>query len=115
AEIELKQFYHWLQKQVHTHGLHGYIREINAGQFEMVLAGNSKKELESFKNIWTGIQSYKVNIESEKEWRHPVKLGFELISDSRSLSVVELENKLKELKKEMVSVEKEKLRVQKRI
>jgi D-alanine-D-alanine ligase-like ATP-grasp enzyme/acylphosphatase len=115
ADFKLKQYYYWLQKHVQTQALHGFIKEVSAGHFELVLAGEDKEKMDLFKDIWLGFPRYIINIDAEKEWNSPVKLGFELKSDVRTLSTVELETKLTELKKEIKAVEKEKLRLQKRI
>lgn len=115
AAIDVKQYYYWLKKLAIKHEMHGFIKEIHLNKFELVLAGKSKEELEKFENLLTQVTSYNVNIKVKDEWKAPVKLGFELKSDLHSLSNVELKNKLNDLRKEIKAVEKESLRLHKRI
>ena len=115
ADFELKQFHQWLQKRIYAHGLHGFIDEIHRGQYELVLAGEDTNKIEAFKEIWTNHKGFPVIIEKEENWDHPIKLGFELISDARMLSVVELESKLKEINNEIRKADNENRRLEKRM
>ncbi|MFA1821447.1 hypothetical protein ACDX78_14935 [Virgibacillus oceani] len=115
SDIELKQFHQWMQKRVYAHELHGYINEIHRGKYEMVLAGEDKNKIEEFKEVWTNNKGFPVNIEKEEEWNNPIKLGFELISDARMLSVVELESKLKEINNEIRKADNENRRLEHRM
>jgi D-alanine-D-alanine ligase-like ATP-grasp enzyme/acylphosphatase len=115
SDLELKQFHQWLQKHVYAHGLHGFIDEARHAQFEMVLAGEHKNKIEEFKEVWLNNKGFPVIIEREEEWNHPIKLGFELISDAQMLSIVELESKLKEMNNEINKSDKENKRLEQRM
>lgn len=115
TELELKRYYNWFRKQASINDFYGFIKELEQDKFEMVIAAENKDDIDQFKEKWRKVYGHRLNIEKEEQWEAPVKLCFELISDSNFLSTVELDIKLKELKKSVLSSEKENERLKRRI
>ncbi|MFC3039735.1 ATP-grasp domain-containing protein [Virgibacillus xinjiangensis] len=85
----------WFQKKVLEKELHGFMKKKSEDTTEIMVAGSSKAEVDAFYEVFShgSIKSLIAKIE-EEDWTKPVKMGFELIDGSRSLSVQELENKI---------------------
>src|SRR5690606_19033676 len=85
----------WVKKKANELRLHGYIKHLANGYTSIVVSGK-RTQIEQFKNIINNDTPNGLEVQNvtEKSWKKPIKIGFEIKSTSKiksSKSTVEKE------------------------
>jgi acylphosphatase len=108
--------YHRLQRIALDQNINGYVKKVDLNTIEIVMSSANKMEMNDLKNMIykKKYKAFILNIE-EEDWKYPIELGFSVRNGSHTMSIRELEDQLKEKKKELDSIMKEQKRLSHRI
>lgn len=116
SDINPIKYFDWLRKKVYERKLNGFIRNTSDNEIELILAGDSKNEVEEFIKLFQQkISKYNIKNLKEHSWNLPVKYGFELLDGLNSISTNELEMSVKDEQKNINKLIKEKSRYKNQI
>ncbi|MCK0470261.1 ATP-grasp domain-containing protein [Halalkalibacter sp. APA_J-10(15)] len=104
----------WLKKQADIEDIFGSVQINNKKETELIIATFNNDELDPFISKVLG-KFYGCTILSEEVYNKPVKVGFEIIDKLNSMTIGHLEDELSVLKKELIQLEKERDRYEKRM
>lgn len=96
-----------LKNEAQKRGLHGFIKSLDNGDMEVVVAGNQKGEIDRYKDF---IQETGGEIVSEGNFEEPVKIGFEIQAEPKKLA-----EELRRLRQKLATIEKEKSRSERQL
>lgn len=98
-----ERYKNWIRKNARKLGLHGYVKHLKNSQTTIVVSGK-KESIDKFRNLIVNESAGKEKIENVNEtvWEKPVKIGFEIKKDGKS---IETDNT--PVKKKQQRIEKE--------
>src|SRR5699024_1691426 len=109
-------YYERFKKRITQHNFNGYMKKTEQETVEILLGHESVDEIESFKTfLHDKRRSFQIRDIVEKNWDEPIRRGFELIDGFKQLSLNELENANRQLRKNERTLEIETNRLNKRI
>lgn len=84
--LQQTNYFQWVQRKARDLDLNGYIKEINKNELEVVISGNITA-VNHFRTIINNSTSQKTTVNKvvENKWQFPVKVGFEIFKDTKSL------------------------------
>jgi len=107
----------WVRKQVQALKLNGYIKHLQNGKTVVVVAG-SEKSIVKFRDVINYQSSKRAEVTNvvEKSRKSPVKIGFEIVGNesSENLATTEKSKEIKEMKRELKKIQKERDRYKKK-
>jgi len=116
GDLDLLGYYERFKKRITQHNFNGYMKKTEQETVEIVLGHESVDEIESFKTfLHDKRRSFQIRDIVEKNWDEPIRRGFELIDGFKQLSLNELENANRQLRKNERTLEIETNRLNKRI
>lgn len=116
TDLSLVDFYNKIKKLILKWDINGYVQKKDSNTLEVLIGHENVKNLEKFIKFLLDKKTYlKIKNFVEDEWNQPIKIGFELLDEFNNMSIIELENYYNQNHKEIRVLEREVIRLSKRV
>lgn len=109
GSVKRISYHEWIRIEALNRGLHGFINVLPDKEIEVVIAGEDKETVNSFREVfYQNTRLAEVKKVKARAWTEPVKIGFEINEGFNPSSYRSVEAALKRLDKEFARLEKQK-------
>lgn len=112
--VQRHSYHRWLKKQALDRNLHGYVKNMVFDEIEIVVAGNSKSDVQDFKGVIKQYpQNSKVQNIIEEDFSEPVTIGFEIAEVYNTSNLKSVQYALRKMEKNLKHMTKQQKRLEK--
>jgi len=111
GRVQKVSYRKWITRKAREHGLHGYTRNLNNGDVEVLVASTNQDVVSAFKDICLkGPRKADVQNIKEQEFTKPVEIGFKILTTKKKDKIV-----LHEYEKQLHKLQSDKKTLQNKV